>query len=109
MIAHAQDGSSFNNADFATPPDGRSGRMRMFLWNIVKPVRDGDFDNAIITHEFAHGVTNRMTGGPANANCLSYGLARGMGEGWGDVRLVYTKYPFELTTPFCRHLHYSLA
>jgi hypothetical protein len=28
----AQDGSGTNNANFATPPDGSSGRMQMFLW-----------------------------------------------------------------------------
>jgi extracellular elastinolytic metalloproteinase len=31
--AEAQDGSGVNNANFATPPDGSSPRMQMFLWN----------------------------------------------------------------------------
>ncbi len=31
--AEAQDGSGTNNANFATPPDGQSGRMQMFLWS----------------------------------------------------------------------------
>ncbi len=43
---------------------------------------DGDFDNGIIAHEYAHGISNRLTGGPANANCL--GNAEQMGEGWSD-------------------------
>lgn len=30
--AEAQDGSGTNNANFATPPDGNSPRMQMFLW-----------------------------------------------------------------------------
>jgi alpha-D-ribose 1-methylphosphonate 5-triphosphate synthase subunit PhnG len=30
--AEAQDGSGTDNANFATPPDGRSPRMQMFLW-----------------------------------------------------------------------------
>lgn len=29
-------------------------------------------------------VSNRLTGGPANTNCLSTTEAGGMGEGWGD-------------------------
>lgn len=32
VLAEAQDGSGTNNANFATPPDGSSGRMQMFLW-----------------------------------------------------------------------------
>ncbi len=43
---------------------------------------DGDFDNGIIAHEFAHGISNRLTGGPSNAGCL--GNQEGMGEGWSD-------------------------
>ena len=31
--AEAQDGGGTNNANFATPPDGTSGRMQMYLWN----------------------------------------------------------------------------
>ena len=30
--AEARDGSGTNNANFGTPPDGRSPRMQMFLW-----------------------------------------------------------------------------
>ncbi|MEZ4892349.1 MAG: M36 family metallopeptidase [Saprospiraceae bacterium] len=42
---------------------------------------DGDFDNGIIAHEFAHGISNRLTGGPTNP-CL--GNSENMGEGWSD-------------------------
>ena len=34
VIANAQDGSGTNNANFATPPDGRPGRMRYLSFNI---------------------------------------------------------------------------
>lgn len=33
VIAEAQDGGGTNNANFATPPDGNSPRMQMYLWN----------------------------------------------------------------------------
>jgi extracellular elastinolytic metalloproteinase len=33
VFADAMDGSGTNNANFATPPDGSSPRMQMFLWN----------------------------------------------------------------------------
>lgn len=43
---------------------------------------DGDLDNGIIAHEYGHGISNRLTGGPANSGCL--GNAEQMGEGWSD-------------------------
>jgi len=82
--ANAQDGSGFNNANFATPPDGQRPRMRMYLWNQISPMIDGDLDSGIIVHEYGHGISTRLTGGPSNSNCLASGQAGGMGEGWGD-------------------------
>jgi extracellular elastinolytic metalloproteinase len=41
VIANAQDGSGYNNANFATPPDGGKGRMRMYVWDVTDPMRDG--------------------------------------------------------------------
>ena len=34
VLAEAQDGSGTDNANFATPHDGSSGRMQMYLWNV---------------------------------------------------------------------------
>ena len=84
VIANAQDGSGFNNANFATPPDGQRGKMRMYVWNTAEPFRDGDLESGIVVHEYAHGISTRLTGGPANSGCLGWGEAGGMGEGWGD-------------------------
>jgi extracellular elastinolytic metalloproteinase len=83
VIANAQ-APGKNNANFATPPDGQNGRMNMFTWSLTNPERDGDLENDIIMHEYAHGISNRLTGGPANSNCLGFGEPGGMGEGWGD-------------------------
>ncbi|KAG1146518.1 hypothetical protein G6F37_003504 [Rhizopus arrhizus] len=84
VIANAQDGSGRNNANFATPPDGKHGKMRMYIWDQTNPMRDGDFESGIVVHEYTHGVSIRLTGGPMNSNCLGWGEAGGMGEGWGD-------------------------
>jgi hypothetical protein len=46
--------------------------------------RDGSFDNGIVIHEYGHGVSNRLTGGPANVSCLDLVQPSGMGEGWSD-------------------------
>jgi len=97
--ANCQDGAGLNNANFATPVDGLRPRMRMYVWNASNPWRDGDLDQGIIIHEYAHGISNRLTGGPANSNCLIAGESGGMGEGWGDFfatvirqRASYNKY-----------------
>jgi len=44
-------------------------------------IRDGDFDNGIVFHEYGHGMSIRLTGGPA-VNCL--GGNEQQGEGWSD-------------------------
>ncbi|KAH6901491.1 extracellular elastinolytic metallo proteinase [Coprinopsis sp. MPI-PUGE-AT-0042] len=84
VIANAQDGSGYNNANFMTPPDGQNGRMRMYLWNTALPFRDGDLEAGIVIHELTHGLSTRLTGGPLNSGCLGWGESGGMGEGWGD-------------------------
>ncbi|KAJ3099663.1 hypothetical protein HDU97_002877 [Phlyctochytrium planicorne] len=85
VVATAQDGSGVNNANFATPPDGIAGRMRMFLFDTVSPSADGALENDIVIHELSHGLSNRLTGGPANSNCLAQSQSGGMGEGWSDM------------------------
>jgi extracellular elastinolytic metalloproteinase len=60
VIANAQDGSGRNNANFATPPDGQHGKMRMYIWDQTKPMRDGDFESGIVIHEYTHGVSTRF-------------------------------------------------
>ena len=78
--AEAQDGGGTNNANFYTPPDGNSPRMQMYLW--TNPERDGDFDNGIILHEYGHGLSIRLTGGPSTSSCLNN--REQAGEGWSD-------------------------
>ena len=87
--AEAQDGSGTNNANFGTPPDGQAPRMQMFLWTNPNPDRDGDIDASIVFHEYGHGISNRLVGGPSNASCLTN--AQQPGEGLSDWwALVYT-------------------
>jgi extracellular elastinolytic metalloproteinase len=87
--AEAQDGSGTNNANFGTPPDGQSPRMQMFLWTPSNPDRDGDLDASIVFHEYGHGISTRLVGGPSNSSCLSN--TQQPGEGLSDWwALVYT-------------------
>jgi hypothetical protein len=86
VLAEAQDCSlcspvSANNANFATPPDGSSGRMQMYIFNVPTPDRTSALDNDVLLHELTHGTSNRLHG---NASGLINIMARGMGEGWSD-------------------------
>ncbi len=57
--------------------------------NTTGPSRiDGDFDNGIIAHEYGHGISNRLTGGPSQAGCLFNDEQ--MGEGWSDFFTLVT-------------------
>ncbi|HUR54512.1 MAG TPA: M36 family metallopeptidase, partial [Gemmataceae bacterium] len=95
--ADSQDGSGTNNANFGTPPDGSAPRMQMYVWTAATPDRDSDFDNGIIAHEYGHGISNRLTGGPANSNALNALQSGGMGEGWSDFfAMMLTQRPTDL-------------
>ena len=82
--ADALDGGGTNNANFGTPPDGSAPRMQQYIWTITNPDRDSSLDNGVVYHEFGHGISNRLTGGPANSNALNATQSGGMGEGWSD-------------------------
>lgn len=48
---------------------------------VVTP--DGSFDNGIVTHEYGHGISNRLTGN--GSTCLVSSQSKEqMGEGWSD-------------------------
>lgn len=89
--------NGLNNANFGTPPDGQPGVMRMFRWTTASPDRDSSLDNQIVIHgksrililEYGHGISNRLAGGSASANCLQTDIAMGMGEGWSDTLAIY--------------------
>jgi len=49
---------------------------------LATPQLDGDLDSGIMAHEYGHGVSTRLTGGPANSSCLNN--AEQGGEGWSD-------------------------
>ncbi|MBT2559532.1 T9SS-dependent M36 family metallopeptidase [Hymenobacter sp. ISL-91] len=58
--------------------------------------RDGDFDNGIVAHEYGHGISSRLTGGP-NVSCLN--SAEQMGEGWSDFFALWmTTKPGDVST-----------
>ena len=52
------------------------------------PPVDSDFDNGVIAHEFGHGISTRLVGGPRNSGCLTN--FEQMGEGWSDFYALAT-------------------
>ena len=90
VLARAQAGAvtpgSRNNATMATRPDGISSIMSMFLWQpqanaFYGPCVVGDYDMAVIGHEYTHMIENRLIGKGGNRSGFHAGA---MGESWAD-------------------------
>lgn len=75
MISMA-DGQAFKQALAAGTVQGA------LMAAAMEDLRDSDMDNGIIAHEYGHGVSNRLTGGAQDTDCLWNDEQ--MGEGWSD-------------------------
>ena len=56
-------------------------RHRPGQYQLPSP-RDSALDAGVVVHEYGHGISTRLTGGPANVTCLQNDEQ--MGEGWSD-------------------------
>ncbi|MGH2829378.1 MAG: M36 family metallopeptidase, partial [Actinomycetota bacterium] len=99
-------GGNLNNAFMFTPADGGEPTQfvdpdnptkvlsyippfsGMFLWRPIPsfqgPCVDGDYDASTAYHEYTHGISNRMTGSPDDADALNAHQSGAMGEAWSD-------------------------
>jgi hypothetical protein len=85
-----------DNANMATPPDGLSPTMQMFLWHdpltdlfngpAADPFlpADGSNEANIVYHEYTHGLSNRLVVDGAGNSTLGNIQAGSMGEAWSD-------------------------
>lgn len=64
----------------------RAETVRLALADYSRTPIDGSFDNGIVAHEYGHGISNRIVGGPSNTTCLLNDEQ--MGEGWSDFFLL---------------------
>lgn len=76
-----------DNANMATRPDGTRSTTNMFLWQplagaFYAPCVDGDYDMAVIGHEYGHMIENRLIG---KGNRRFGDHAGAMGESFGDL------------------------
>lgn len=69
-------------ASMGTPVD--SLRPLMVMGLIQSTGRHTALDADVVFHEFTHGVTNRLVGGPFNVWALNAPQSMSMGEGWSD-------------------------
>jgi hypothetical protein len=74
-----------------------AGTTNVTLEIVPVPNRDSDLDAGVIAHEYGHGISNRLIGGPTSIACLINGqvpdpnnpgatipIGEQMGEGWSD-------------------------
>jgi extracellular elastinolytic metalloproteinase len=76
-----------DNANMLTLPDGTSSITNMYLWQplagaFYAPCVDGDYDGAVIGHEYGHMIENRMIGKGVRRQGHHAGA---MGESFGDL------------------------
>ena len=90
IFAEAQDGDVTNNAKYILTIDGSNPKIEMGLWD-GNPQIDSDFDNLVIAHEYGHGISSRLVGGPS---AIGLNNTEQMGEGWSDwIGLMMTMEP----------------
>ncbi len=63
---------------------GKPVNIKMFN---NRPFKDSSWDNAIVSHEWGHYISNRLVG---NGTGLYNNQGRSMGEGWGDFHALLT-------------------
>jgi extracellular elastinolytic metalloproteinase len=80
--ARAHSGPVFGTANMSTGRDGLPPLMNMGL--VSSANRHTAFDADVVFHEYAHGLTQRLAGGPMDNTSLSSLQGGGVGEGWGD-------------------------
>ena len=80
--ARAHRGAVYGTANMYTPVEGSGPVMSMGL--VTSTNRHTALDATVVIHEFTHGVTNRLVGGPMNVQALEAPQSRGFGEGCSD-------------------------
>lgn len=80
--ARAHSGPVNGTANMATGPDGLPPLMNMGL--VTGPNRHTAFDADVVFHEYVHGLTNRLAGGPLDTGSMTLLQPGGLGEGYSD-------------------------
>tara|TARA_R110002072_G_scaffold59899_3_gene152314 strand:+ start:268 stop:1545 length:1278 start_codon:yes stop_codon:yes gene_type:complete len=70
-----------HGASVTRTADGVSPRLRLGL---SRKKRHYSLDATVVFHEYVHGVTDRIIGGPARSNALTTPQGHALLEGWSD-------------------------
>ena len=78
--------------------------------SIVQPedfvLLDGSLDNGVVTHEYGHGISKRLTSGASNTNCLNN--SESMDEGTSDYYgYMFTMREGDISTDAKGHATYA--
>lgn len=78
-----------NNSTMYAPPDGRPGRMSLYLFRRSQrgpdvPAADGAGDASVIFHEYTHGLSGRLVTMPDGSEALFGPQSGALSEGWSD-------------------------
>lgn len=82
VLAKVHPGAVWGTANMGTRADGAAPLMNMGL--VTSTNRHTALDPDVVFHEYTHGLTNRLVGGPMNDTALDAEQSGGMGEGWSD-------------------------
>jgi len=69
---------------FIPTEDGTVPELWLGFRAATSPSRASAFDSTVIAHEYGHGVSTRLTGGPGAPDGLVATQSNGMEEGWSD-------------------------
>ena len=81
--------STQGNANMVAQNDGEAAELSLGVWKnfLDKPQTLGNhtaLDSEVIMHEYTHGVSQRLVGGPLRPSALSEAQSLALGEAWSD-------------------------
>ncbi|NEA30678.1 M36 family metallopeptidase [Streptomyces sp. SID13031] len=82
VFARVHPGVVWGTANMATPADGSAPVMNMGLVDSTQ--RHTALDADVVYHEYTHGLSNRLVGGPLDDTSLDAPQSGGSGEGLSD-------------------------
>lgn len=84
ILVVVQDRTLMNRSTVTMNVDGAQSRIRLGPFDFFPPEKDSALSNDVIVHEYTHGLTHRLTGGPSKSNCNNEYEAYAMDEGFSD-------------------------
>ncbi|RKP09766.1 Fungalysin metallopeptidase-domain-containing protein [Thamnocephalis sphaerospora] len=91
VVAVVVSGARYDGADFFATSEGESPRIFIYRRDEDNVDGHGALNNGLIVHEYTHGLTSRLVGGPWTGHCLNAFESAGINEGIADFVAVWTE------------------